>query len=469
MKTHRTVLAIAIAASSSPGCDSGADPVAPGPVPVFEAAAAARNPGNALAVTVTVHVRDADSVAVRFQLADVTASGARTPAVHLVNGTASVPVLGLLPDRDYLFQAVAYGTGGSALSSALELRTDTLPADLPSFSAGGADPSPGFVVLAAGNYGVVIDNTGRVVWYHRFATGPGLNFVAQPTGRFYARPLGAQRGEPPAWVEIDPTGAVTRTFGCSFGLQPRFHDVIAEPDGSYWLLCDETRVLDLAAMGGVADARVTATAVQHISADGTLLFHWSPFDHFDIGDLDLHLRNGTNVNWTHGNGLDRADDGNLLVSFRNLREITKIDVQSGAVIWRLGGARSDFAFLQTAQPPFVGQHSVRAGPSSNVVLLLDNLGDPNGSRAERYELNEAARTARLVHAHASEPAVVGELGGSVQHLPGGRMLVSFGSAGRVEEFDASGRSVWRLHGDPGYVFRAQRIVSLYAPGVGTTR
>jgi hypothetical protein len=65
--------------------------------------------------------------------------------------------------------------------------------------------------------------------------------------------------------------------------------------------------------------------------------------------------------------------------------------------------------------------------------------------------------------------VVTEIGGSVQDVAGGRTLVSFGTAGRVEEYDAAGRVTWRIDGNAGYIFRAQRIRSLYAPGVGTPR
>ena len=67
------------------------------------------------------------------------------------------------------------------------------------------------------------------------------------------------------------------------------------------------------------------------------------------------------------------------------------------------------------------------------------------------------------------PGVVTQIGGSVQSLAGGRTLVSFGTAGRVEEFNAAGQLVWRIAGNPGHVFRAQRIRSLYAPGFGTAR
>jgi hypothetical protein len=39
----------------------------------------------------------------------------------------------------------------------------------------------------------------------------------------------------------------------------------------------------------------------------------------------------------------------------------------------------------------------------------------------------------------------------------------------VEEVDDAGAIVWRIEGNPGYVFRAHRIRSLYTPGMGDPR
>lgn len=271
------------------------------------------------------------------------------------------------------------------------------------------------------------------------------------------------------WEEIDPTGNVTRSLGCEGGLQARFHDMIAEPEGSYWLMCDEVRTMGLSASGGVAAARVTGTQVQHRSAAGDLLFRWSPFDHFAITDVDSTARAGPNVNWTHGNALTLDHDGNLLVSFRTLSEITKIDSRTGDVMWRMGGLRNQFTFQGTATPAFARQHGVRAA-SAGRILLLDNLGESSGSRAEVYEVSTgAARVARLVASLASSPGVVAQVGGTTQPLPNGRALIAFGDGGRVEEYDSLGNVVWRIDGNPGYVFRAQRIRSLYQPGVDIAR
>lgn len=303
-----------------------------------------------------------------------------------------------------------------------------------------------------------------MVWYRLFPDGPGLNFMAQPNGRYVARPATPDPNDRDPWVEIDLLGNVTGTFGCQRQLVPRFHDLILNADGSRWLLCDETRTMDLSALGGSTTARVMGTGVQRVSAAGALLFEWSPFDHFDIADVEPGLLAGPTVNWTHGNALDLDSDGNLVVSFRNLNEITKIDTRTGAVMWRMGGRRNQFSIQNTTDPSFMWQHGLRLSAPGE-LLLLDNLGESAGSRAERYAYDATLRTTRLIGSLSPGAPVFAQQGGTTQTLPNGHALVSFGTAGRVVEYDANDAIVWQIEGNAGYVFRAQRIRSLYRPGV----
>jgi len=104
---------------------------------------------------------------------------------------------------------------------------------------------------------------------------------------------------------------------------------------------------------------------------------------------------------------------------------------------------NQFTFIDSPLPAFSRQHGLRVSAPATITLL-DNLGSPGDSRAERYTVDEATRTARLTHSYGSTPAVVTEIGGSVQNLPGSRTLVSFGTAGRVEEYDEAGRVMWRI-------------------------
>ena len=444
-------------------CGSG--PTLPDP-PRIETVAVTGVPGNALAAIVSVESDTADSLVVRYGLAGGSSplDGA-TPAFPWESGEMELPVLGLLPSQAYRMRVTAYRGEVSTTAPDVMITTGAVPDDLPSYIASGSDPSPGFVIFAVGTYLVAIDNTGRVAWYHRLAEGTSLNFMAQPNGRYVARPTTPAAGDVESWIEIDVLGRVTRRLDCAGGMVSRPHDLIAQPDGSWWLLCDDVRTLDLSATNGAAQAKVTGTAVQHIGASGELLFHWTPFSHFELQDVGPATLLAPTINWTHGNALDLAADGTLVVSFRNLSEITGIDSRTGNVLWRLGGSRNQFAFEGTPVPPFASQHGLRL--VSGGLLLLDNLGDASESRAERFSLDFATRRAALVASYRPSTPVIAQLGGTTQSLDDGHTLVSFGNGGRVEEYDAEGRVVWSIEGNPGYVFRAQRIRSLYQPGAGS--
>jgi hypothetical protein len=450
------------------GCDGVVDPPPCG-LPIVASSSVASNPNNVLSAIVRADVQSADSVVALFGRVGE-AMEIVTPAVRSGDELMEIPLFGLHDITSYNIYLVAFNSCGATAGAVLPFATGALPDDLPKYVGGGPDPSPGYVVFAAGRYGLVIDNTGRVVWYHRFPNGPGLNFQAQPNGRYTARPSPATPGDKAQWVEIDPLGKITRTLGCARDLTPRVHDMIAEADGSYWLMCDEIRTVDLSKAGGAPQSLVLGTGVQHVSVTGDVLFDWTPFDHFevDLAALEPGDRTGSPINWTHGNAIDLDSDGNLLVSFRNLSEVTKINTRTGAVVWRLGGSRNQFTFENVAAPSFARQHGVRATGAGR-LMLLDNLGDPLASRAERYEYDEARRTVRQSSSYASSTGAIAQIGGTTQSLPGGRMLVSFGNGGSVEESDAAGNITWRLEGNPGYVFRAQRIRSLYQPGVGDPR
>ena len=435
---------------------------APDAGPELIAAQVLPDTASVLRATVRMLVRNADSVTVTWRLAGESTEYA-APAAVVSGDSVRIPLLGLYGASRHLITATAWNRGYH-LPTALELVSGALPADLPVFSAGGTDPFPGFVVFQSGVYGLAIDNTGRVVWYHRFASAPGLNFQPQANGRYVARPPGGSG----LWTEIDPLGSVTRTFGCAGGLATRFHDLIVEPDGGYWTMCDDVRPVDLTSLGGRSDASVTGTAVQHLSADGRLLFSWTAFDHLNIADLEPAERRGAVVNWTHGNAIALDGEGRLLLSLRNLSTVLTIDIESGAVLWRLGGQGGGSLLTFDGDTPFARQHGVRLDPFGRLVLL-DNLGNGGGSRVEWYAVDRAEGTARLVRGFGTEDGVIAHQGGTTQLLPEGRILVAYGNGNRVEEYDEGGQLVWRIYGNPGYVFRAERIGSLYHPGQPLSR
>ena len=409
-----------------------------------------------------------DSAYVVYRVAGTTADSMTPRFRHFAGRADTVPALGLLPSTSYEFRLVVISGTDSTVSDPLPLTTGALPLDLPAYSAGGSSPTPGFYSFGAGQYGLVIDHTGRVVWYKAFPIGgPGLNFEAQPVGRYVGRYPTPDPTDDDPMMEIDPAGFERRPLRCTNGRRLRFHDVLVAPDSSYWMLCDDTQIEDLTPYHGNPRAQVTGTVVQHMGRSGSLLFEWTPFTHFLITDLDSIDRTGSSVNWTHGNALEIDTDGNLLVSFRSLSEITKINVTTGDVMWRLGGNRNQFTFAGPAEAGFFRQHSVRA-VAPNTIILLDNSGGAS-SRFERYGINTTTMTATLQQSYVSSPGVATLVGGSVQAEGPNKYLVSFGTEGRVEEFDGNGTMLWHILGNPGYVFRCLRIESLYHPVPVVTR
>jgi hypothetical protein len=415
-----------------------------------------------------------DSVRVRYRVA-AQDQDSLTPAFPVSSAEEdTIPVLGLIPVTGYQVRLVVYGGGSSSLDSLvsdpLSFSTGSLPLDLPVYHASGTTPLDGYIVFSAAPFGIIIDGTGRVVWYKRFpGTGPSLNVMAQPTGTLVGRLNTEDPADDDPFIELDPAGFERRQLRCANNRPLRFHDLLLSGDGSYWIMCDETRAMDLSALGGDANAQVTGTTLQHVDPAGTLLFEWTPFDHFLITDADTSVyRAQAAVNWTHGNSFDFDDDGNILIAFRSLSEITKINSQSGEVMWRMGGLRNEFTFQGAPDAGFSRQHNVRiVGPGR--FIILDNLGTINESRYERYSVDANALTATLEQSYASTPSVQTLIGGSVQAAGSDRYLVSFGTEGRVELFDGSGLKLWNIEGNPGYVFRAQRILSLYSPVPALTR
>lgn len=415
-----------------------------------------------------------DSVRVRYRVS-AQDQDSLTPSVPVSAAQEdTIALLGLMPVTVYELRLVVYGGGSFSLDSLtsdpLTFTTGPLPADLPAYTASGITPLDGYIVFSAMPFGIIIDGTGRVVWYKRFpGTGPSLNFMAQPTGTLVGRLSTEDPADEDPFVELDPAGFERRQLRCANNRPLRFHDLLLSGDGSYWIMCDETRTMDLSAVGGDANARVTGTTLQHVDSAGALLFEWTPFDHFQITDVDPSLyQSGAEVNWTHGNSFDFDTDGNILVAFRSLDEITKINSQSGAVMWRMGGLRNQFTFEGSPDAGFLRQHNVRVGGPGRFIIL-DNFGLSSESRYERYLVNADARTATLEQSYASTPPVMTLIGGSVQAVGPDLYLASFGTEGRVELFDAAGVKLWHIEGDPGYVFRAQRILSLYAPVPVLTR
>ena len=430
-----------------------ADTVAPR-VPVFLASTVSAIPENNLSTLVSVKAGGYDSASVRYWAAGSEALA--TPAFEFApDSIATVPVLGLAATTDYQIETVLYLENEALAVDTASFETGPVPDWIPAIGAAGSDTTAGYLAISLPDGGVIVDNTGRVVWYAYLPAGVLNTFQVHANGTYTLR-------DTPGTIHVlNLIGERIGTVEC-VGYPTRFHDVMILRDGSAWVMCDDQRTMDLSGLGGHADASVSATVIQHLSPSGQVLFEWNAFDHFDITDLPADSRTGVGVNFTHGNALELDVDGNILASFRSLSEITKINATTGEVMWRLGGLANEFTFINDPKNGFQRQHGVRlAGPGQ--IQLLDN-GEEAPSRLARYLINPVQKTALLVTSFVDAPTTFTVVGGGTDYYPNGHAVVSFGQAGRVVEVDAAGNRAWELTGlDGTYVFRAERLASLYTP------
>ena len=171
----------------------------------------------------------------------------------------------------------------------------------------------------------------------------------------------------------------------------------------------------------------------------------------------------------HPSSLAIDVDGNYVISFQAMSEVTKLDARTGAVMWRLGGMHNQFSFQNDARSGFAGQHDVQVLPNGHLLLMDDQLHIvPGPARAVEYALDPLGKTATLVWQYQPNPPIISPIMGSVQRLTrSDATLIGFGAAGRVVEVARDGSVSWAAtlastDGAPMPFYRAIRLVSLYS-------
>ena len=88
-----------------------------------------------------------------------------------------------------------------------------------------------------------------------------------------------------------------------------------------------------------------------------MLFEWHSLGHVDPEEYYYKPHDRSYFDPFHINSIEVDHDDNLLFSVRNTCADYKADGESGEVIWRLGGKKSDFEMGPGTR--FTFQHDVR--------------------------------------------------------------------------------------------------------------
>jgi outer membrane protein assembly factor BamB len=197
--------------------------------------------------------------------------------------------------------------------------------------------------------------------------------------------------------------------------------------------------VNLSRVGGPSSGKVIGSLIQEIAIPSArVLFEWRSLDHVAI-DESYSPYTGHAYDYFHINSVDVDADGNLLVSARNTWAVYKLDSETGRVIWRLGGKRSDFQMGPGTR--FAWQHDARHHDEGRLISIFDNGAAPPVAAQSRVlviELDRRHRRARLVRQYAHPRKLLSPFMGNAQVLPNGNVVVGWGGLPYITEFRRGG-------------------------------
>jgi len=295
------------------------------------------------------------------------------------------------------------------------------------------NPSDGYIFvspydlsLTEGHYLIILDNSAVPIFFQqtqfekfdfKLQSNGMLTYWDKNTAKFYA---------------MDSSYTIVDTFACRNGYSTDLHDLQILPNGHSLLLSYDPQIvrMDTIIQGGDTAAVVIGLIIQELDEQKNLVFIWRSWDHFQITDatVDVDLTAHT-IDYVHGNAIELDSDGNLLLSSKNLDEITKINRQTGEVIWRWGGLESkNNEFLFVGDPiTFSHQHDIRKLANGNLTLY-DNgvLHIPKNSRSLEYQLDEENKIATLVWKFNYDPIKYYSSMGNSQRLLNNNTMIGWG-------------------------------------------
>lgn len=258
------------------------------------------------------------------------------------------------------------------------------------------------------------------------------------------------------------------------------HDMIKLSNGNYMVITNESQngpiplgswTSDYVAAGFEADG-VTIEfpwegdrIVELDPESGEVVWSWSVFDHYSMDDFDS-LGGGWNTaieffkfDWTHCNSISFDEEENtILLSSRHLSRITKIDYETGEIIWNMGRQLSSGEVDFGTELCFSYQHHITKLDNGNLLFLDNGNNSPNycgtdfpTTRALEIEIFEidGTNSAEIVWEHVLPNNLAGRFMGSCERLPNGNTLftpggITPGIIGKAFEVSSTNEVVWEM-------------------------
>ena len=249
--------------------------------------------------------------------------------------------------------------------------------------------------------------------------------------------LGAYGGD---FVVADQSYREVARVKAGHGEHGDLHEFLLTSRGTALITIYSNIPADLTSVGGSAAGQLTEGVIQELDVPtGKVLFEWRSSAHIGLDESLLPSVKDDVADYFHLNSVGVDTDGHLLVSARHTCAIYKLHRQTGAILWRLGGKRSDFMIVPGAEFSF--QHDVRRHADGTLTIFDNNAAAPTATTharplrlRARHERDDGAPRRRIP---ARQPACrVGD--GESRAALGRRRLRRLGTAGAFTEFAPDG-------------------------------
>ena len=326
--------------------------------------------------------------------------------------------------------------------------------------------APGYVFVAPKNGpgeespaqdgAMILDEDGQLVWFRpsQRERRDVMNFEVQ---RYKGEPVltwwegvhtGYGQGE---YVIADGSYREVTRVRAGNGYKGDHHEFLISPQDTALFDIYGLVLMDLSSAGGPRNAKVLDGIVQEVDIEsGEVLFEWHSLEH--IGLQESYYQPPKNpkkpYDHLHINSIDVDHDGNLLVSARRTSTVYKIERESGDILWRLGGKKSDFEMGPGTR--FADQHDARRQPDGTLTIF-DNGPAPRAPRRSRgiiVELDEDEMTATLVREYSHPDELLAASQGNMQVLPNDNVFIGWGSQPIFSEFSKDGKLVFNARFPP---------------------
>ena len=337
-----------------------------------------------------------------------------------------------------------------------------------------SNPSPGYLFFATFNltafgadtgsnqaYRVILDKNGDTVYFRHALDSIDWDFQPQPNGQMTFFSMKQNK-----WFAMDSNYNIVDSFATTAPYTTDLHDFeILTHNHALMLSYYPIKHYDLSKYGGSDTATFIGGVIEEIDSLKNPIWIWRSWDsahYLDTDatyDLPSETKSGIAFDAVHPNAVSVDTDGNILLSARELDEVSKISRKDGSFIWRLGGKHNQFAFINDSIH-FSHQHGARRIANGHITLFDNGNENHTGYRSEidtiptdttingvdttvndtdivpttiqsfaracEYDVNTTNMTATLVWYYDDDSSISSYAMGYVQRLPDSNTLITWG-------------------------------------------